>query len=187
MWAVTCRVALAVAVAATLAAPTPPEIGGAAPEFVVTPLSGSSFPFAEAARTHAAVVVVFLSVVCPYSKYFEEHLNELEATYGPKGVLFVGVNSNRTETPQEIAEHARKAGQKFPLMKDGGNHVADLLGANVTPEAFLFDREATLRYRGRVRSKLGSTDLKDALEAVLAGRRVKTPVAKAFGCSITRE
>ena len=48
-------------------------------------------------------------------------------------------------------------------------------------------REGRLRYRGRVRSKIGATDLKGALDAVLAGRPVKTPVAKAFGCAIVRE
>jgi thiol-disulfide isomerase/thioredoxin len=189
MLAVTLRAALAIVALAgsPSAAPAALEVGAAAPEFVVTPMSGSAFPFAEATKTHAAVVIVFLSVVCPYSQYFEDHLRQLDATYGPKGVMFVGVNSNRTETPEEVVEHAHKTGQTFPIMKDVGNHVADLLGAHVTPEALLFDREGRLRYRGRIRSKLGSTDLRDALDAVLAGRRVKTPVAKAFGCSITRE
>jgi thiol-disulfide isomerase/thioredoxin len=189
MQAVTLRAALAIAALAGSPSATPAalEIGAAAPDFVVTPVGGSAFPFAQATEAHAAVVVVFLSVVCPYSQYFEDHLRQLDATYGTKGVLFVGVNSNRTETPDEVVEHARKAGQTFPMMKDVGNHVADLLGAHVTPEALLFDREGRLRYRGRIRSKLGSTDLKDALDAVLSGRRVKTPVAKAFGCSITRE
>ena len=141
----------------------------------------------EAARTHAAVVVAFLSVVCPYSNSHEEVLREMDARYGPKGVLLVGINSNRTETAEEVAAHARLRGEAFPIMKDAGNKVADLFGARVTPEAFVFDAEAKLRYRGRIRSKIGATDLQDALEAVLAGRSVKTPVAKAFGCSIVRE
>lgn len=188
MVAVTSRAALAVALAGLLsAAPGVTEIGAVAPDFVVAPLGGTGFQFAEATRNHAAVVIVFLSVVCPYSQYCEDHLRELNASYGPKGILFIGVNSNRTETPEEVIEHARKARHIFPMMKDVGNQLADLLGAHVTPEALLFDREGRLRYRGRIRSKLGSTDLKDALDAVLAGRRVKTPVAKAFGCSITRE
>jgi peroxiredoxin len=163
------------------------EIGSVAPDFSVTPLEGAAFGFAEATRTHAAVVVVFLSVVCPYSNFNDAHLQELQASYASRGVLFLGINSNRTETTEEITEHARKVGQTFPMMKDAGNKVADLIGAHVTPEAFLFDRDGRLRYRGRVRSKIGSTDLKDALEAVLAGWHVKTPVAKAFGCTITRQ
>jgi thiol-disulfide isomerase/thioredoxin len=158
----------------------------AAPDFEVQPLDGAPFGFAEAVRTHAAVVVVFLSVVCPYSNAHEKHLLELQARYRPRDVMFVGMNSNRTETAEEVAAHARKAGVGFPMMKDTNNRVADLFGARVTPEAFVFDRSGELRYRGRIRSKIGSTDLQDALESVLGGRPVKTQVAKAFGCTIVR-
>ena len=163
------------------------EVGDVAPALTLTPLEGPSFVFSETARTHAAVVVVFMSVVCPYSNLHERYLGELDARYRPEGVLFVGVNSNRTETAAEMAAHARKGGPTFPMVKDKGNQVADLLGARVTPEAFLFDRDGRLRYRGRIRSKIGSTDLQNALDAVVAGKPVKTPVAKAFGCTIVRE
>jgi thiol-disulfide isomerase/thioredoxin len=162
------------------------EIGSPAPDFAVNPIEGAAFRFADAARTHAAVVVVFFSVVCPYSNYADDHLRELDARYGPRSVLFIGIDSNRTETVEEVAEHARKSGQTYPSFKDEDNRVADLLGARVTPEAFVFDRDGRLRYRGRVRSKMGATDLQAAIEAVVAGQPVKTTVAKAFGCAIVR-
>ena len=75
----------------------------------------------------------------------------------------------------------------FPIVKDAGNRLADLLSAQVTPEAFLFDNQGRLRYRGRVRSKIGTTELESALGDVLAGKPVRTPIAKAFGCAIQRE
>ena len=103
------------------------------PDFAVRPLEGPAFEFIEAARTHAAVVVVFLSVVCPYSNSHEEVLRDLDARYGSQGLLLVGINSNRTETVEEVAAHARLRGQAFPIMKDAGNKVADLFGARVTP------------------------------------------------------
>ena len=162
-------------------------IGVVAPDFVITPVKGTPFRFTEATSKHAAVVVVFFSVVCPYSNSSDVHLRELNAEYGSHGVLFVGMDSNRTESLEEVVAHAHKSQQTFLLMKDAGNKVADLLDARVTPEAFVFDPEGRLRYRGRVRSKIGETDLKDALDAILAGRPVKTPVAKAFGCAIVRE
>jgi len=163
------------------------EIGATVPAFSVTPVAGPAFDFAEATRTHRAVVVIFVSVVCPYSNYNESHLRELDARYGPDDVLFVGIDSNRTESAEELALHARKSRLLFPVMKDESNRVADLLGARATPEAFLFDQAGRLRYRGRVQSKQGSTELADALAAVVAGREVRTKVAKAFGCTIVRE
>src|SRR5262245_12979982 len=87
------------------------EIGSIGPDFTVTPIAGAPFRFADATRTHAATVVVFSSVVCPYSNSAGDHLRELNARYGARGVLFVGINSNRTETLEEVAEHARKGGQ----------------------------------------------------------------------------
>lgn len=163
------------------------EIGSAVPDFMVKPIESPAFSFAEAARTHAAVVVLFLSTVCPYSKYYADHLQELEAHFGKKGVLFIGVNSNRTETAEEVVAYARRRDHAFPMVKDAGSAIADVFGARVTPEAFLVDAEGRLRYKGRIRSKIGSTDLKDALEAMLARRPIRTPVAKAFGCAIQRE
>jgi alkyl hydroperoxide reductase subunit AhpC len=145
------------------------------------------FRITEATAAHSAVVIVFFSVLCPYSSASDRHLLDLHAEYQPRGVLFLGLDSNRTESLDEIAAHARTNRTPYPVMKDAGNRIADLLGARVTPEAFVVDHEGRLRYRGRVRSKVGSTDLRDALEAVVAGRPVKTPVAKAFGCSIVRE
>ena len=80
------------------AAPTSAlQVGEVAPEFVVRPLQGGAFGFVDATRTHAAVVVVFLSVVCPYANSHEQHLKDLELRFEPRGVLFVEIYSNRTE------------------------------------------------------------------------------------------
>src|SRR5262249_2135375 len=106
-------------------------IGSRVPEFLFVPLDGPEFAFAEAARAHAATVVVFMSVLCPYSNYNEAHLTEIEHRYGARGVLMVGVDSNRMETAGEITAHARARGFTLPLMKDEGHRVADLLDARV--------------------------------------------------------
>src|SRR5262249_44827384 len=53
---------------------------------------------------------------------------------------------------------ARRFG--FAMIKEEGHVVADRLGADRTPEAFLVDAQGTLRYRGWVKSKQDSPDLK---------------------------
>ena len=110
----------------------------------------------------------------------------MNGLYRERGVLFVGVNSNRTETPEETLAYAQQHGHAFPSVKDSDHHVADALGARVNPEAFLLDGDRRLRYRGQVFSKVGQPYLQRALDAVLAGRAVPTPSAKAFGCAIER-
>jgi peroxiredoxin len=163
-----------------------PEIGEAVPDFEVTSLAGQAVSLQAAVGEHKAVVVVFLSTVCPYARYFARHLRELGDAYGSRGVLFVGIYSNNWESREEVADDVREHEFAFPVAKDDGHHVADRLGAERTPEAYLVDSTGRLRYRGWVKSKQQSPDLQRALDAVLEGRRVARPVTKAFGCAVDR-
>ena len=161
-------------------------LGQPAPDFSATALDGTRVSLGQAVRSHRAVVVLFLSTVCPYANYFADHVAELDRTYGPKGVLFVGVNSNQFETAEEMIESARDRGHVFPIVRDGDASIANLFGARRTPEAFLLDAEGRLRYHGWVRSKLLSPDLQRALDAVLEGKSVRLAETKPFGCAIDR-
>jgi peroxiredoxin len=168
------------------AAAEPPAIGGEVPDFQATSLAGDALSLREAAARHKAVVLLFLSTVCPYANYFSPHLRQLAEDYAPRGVLFVGLYSNGWESRQEVVEHVREHGFVFPAIKDDHHAIADRLGATTTPEAFVLDSAGRLRYRGRVMSKQESPELRRAIEAVLEGRPVRTPVTKAFGCAIDR-
>jgi len=173
--------------AAAAAAPEePPAIGASVPDFEATTLEGQTVSLRSALEGHKVVIVLFLSTVCPYANYFASHVRELSESYGPRGVLFVGVNSNNWESRQEIIDHARERGFVFPMIKDERHVIADRLGADRTPEAFLVDATGRLRYRGWVKSKQESPDLQRALDAVLEGRPVRRAVTKAFGCAVDR-
>jgi peroxiredoxin len=162
----------------------PPAIGGEVPDLQATSLQGDPVSLRQAAAQHKAVVLLFLSTVCPYANYFSAHLKQLADEFGPRGVLFVALYSNGWESREEAAAHGREHGFAFPLVKDEGHAIADRLGATRTPEALVVDSAGRLRYRGRVMSKQESPELQRALEAVLAGRRVGRPETKAFGCAI---
>lgn len=140
----------------------------------------------DALRTHRAVVVLFLSTVCPYAKYFADHVGQMADKYQSGGVLFLGVNSNQFETAEEMVEFAAAHGHTFPLIRDPEARVADRLGASCSPEAYVVDPERRLRYHGWVQSKLRSPDLQLALDAVLGGKPVRLARTKAFGCAIDR-
>jgi hypothetical protein len=115
----------------------------------------------------------------------------LAREYGAKGVAFVGINSNRQESVEEIAGHAAQHGFTFPVLKDVGNVQADHFGAQVTPEIYVYDPGWVLRYHGRIDddrsgANVKSQDLRNALDAVLAGQTVPVVETKAFGCTIKR-
>lgn len=183
---------LAAGLALVASSATAVDIGSPAPVFHLTGLDGKPVSLAEAARTHKAVVVMFIATKCPYSNAYNERMKDLAASFGQKGVLFVGINSNKTEPEQEAREHARAHGHTFPIAKDPDNKVADLYDAKHTPEVFVVSPDGKLRYHGRIddnsedAAKVSSPDLKNALDALLAGKAVPVAETKAFGCSIKR-
>jgi peroxiredoxin len=161
-------------------------MGATVPDFRATTLDGSFFSLEESRRENVAVAVIFISTVCPYSNYFNARMRELATDLRTRGILLVGINSNASETEDEAREHAAKNGHTFPIVKDSKNTILDLLGARRTPEVFVIDHEGRLRYHGRIESKIGTPDLKNALEALIAGRPVRPAETKSFGCAIPR-
>jgi peroxiredoxin len=160
------------------------EIGATAPDFAMTTVEGKHFSLAEAEKTHGAVVVLFVSTICPYSNYYDDLVRDMSAELGKKGVAFVAINSGRVESLDEVKAHARAHGHTFDIIKDRDARIADLLDARRTPEAFLLDASGTLRYHGRIASKLSAPDLKVAVEELLAGKPIHPAETKAFGCAI---
>jgi peroxiredoxin len=163
------------------------EIGQAVPTFSGKTVQGSSFSLADAQKDHPAVVVVFRSTLCPYSNYYNDALRDLVGEFVPKGVLFVAIHSDRLETGDDILVHAKRHGHTFPVIRDPRGELARLLDARRTPEVFVLDQKGKLRYHGRIASKLGTPDLRNALDALLAGRAINPAETKSFGCSIRRD
>jgi len=138
-----------------------------------------------------ALVLMFIATQCPVSNAYNERMAALAKDYQPKGVAIVGINSNRQESTAEIATHASQHGLTFPILKDVDNVKADQFGAQVTPEIYVYDAGWKLRYHGRIDDNqrgdnIQSQDLRNALDAVLAGKEVPVKETKAFGCTIKR-
>ena len=103
------------------ALPRPLEIGAAAPPISrSTTLDGKAFSLAEAARGHKAVVVMFIATKCPYSNAYNDRMRDLAAAYEKQGVLFVGINSNKTEPEDEVRAHAQEARPRVPDREGSG-------------------------------------------------------------------
>jgi thiol-disulfide isomerase/thioredoxin len=149
----------------------------------------------QSTRDQKAVVVLFLGTECPINNAFLPRLAELHKEYADKGVAFVAINANVQDTPQVVAEHARKYAVPFPVLKDAGNVIADRFGARRTPEVFVLDAAGKVCYRGRIDDQFGigfkrpkplRRDLAEALDEVLAGKPVSVPTTDVAGCLIAR-
>lgn len=166
------------------------EIDKAAPLFTLKDVNGKEVKLADF-KSNKAVVVMFIATKCPYSNGYNERMQKLHTDYKDKGVAVLAINSNNTEPVAEMIEHAKKNGFTFTLMKDESNTVADQYGAEFTPETFLLDANLVVRYHGRIDNshkvaEANTQELRDAIDAVIAGKEVPKKETKAFGCSIKR-
>jgi peroxiredoxin len=187
--------ALAALLAAGPARAEDNAIGTTVERFTLPDTAGKAWSLPPAGDDAKAVVVVFLGTACPINNAFLPTLVHLHDEYGPKGVRFVAVNSLRQDSAERVAEHAGKHHLPFPVLKDASQVVADRFGARRTPEAFLLDAGRVIRYRGRIDDQFGfdyrrpkptHRELAEAIDAVLAGTPVATPVTAVEGCIIER-
>lgn len=163
----------------------------AAQTFPTLQLQSAGGQTAQVATAGKVTAVVFISTKCPVSNNYNDRMSALYRDYAGKGVQFVFVNSNQNESGAEVAKHVREVSFPFSVYKDEGNKVADLLKAEVTPHAYIIGKDSKVLYRGSIDdsqnpARVTKQPLRQALDAVLAGKPAPVAESKAFGCSIKR-
>ena len=152
---------------------------------------GNNYQLTVALKERKALVVAVTSTSCPLSKKYLPTLVKLEKDYGAKGVGFLLLDPIATDTAEEIQKQLAAAGFQGPCFHDKDGTHAKMLGLTTTTEVFVIDPTRTVVYRGAIDDQYGlgySTDapkhtyLKDALEAVLAGREPTVRATTAPGC-----
>src|SRR5260221_703456 len=103
-------------------------LGKEAPAFTLPDAGGTMHSLADT-RGSKATVIIWVSTECPVSNAYNGRMAALAKEYQTKGFAFIGVNSNKAETPQAIAAHAKEHDLTFPILKDSDNVVADKYGA----------------------------------------------------------
>jgi peroxiredoxin len=159
-------------------------------DFTLPDYNGKSHSLSDY-KDSTAIVIMFIATQCPVSNAYNTRMVRLYDDYHPKGIAFVGINSNKQESTEEVAEHAREHGFKFTILKDKNNVIADLFKAQVTPEIYVLNSQFGVLYHGRIddsrrEDDVKSQDLRQALDEILAGEKVLVTETKAFGCTIKR-
>lgn len=178
-------------------APEPPvpaptyHVGSRVDNLVLRDLKGGEHRLFDLGKESDLTVLMFIATQCPVSNAYNQRMVELNRDYAPRKVKFIGINSNRQEPIPEIEAHAAKNGFNFSVYKDEGNVLADLFGASVTPEIYVFDKSWTMRYHGRIDDnkeldKMTTRDLRNVMDSLLAGAPPPVTETKAFGCTIKR-
>lgn len=164
------------------------EIGTAFPDWTLTDSEGSEHSKAD--TKGKIVAYVFTSLDCPFSRGADPTIDALAKKYKDQGVVFLGVDSHKSTTPEELQKHREERGISYPILKDTGSAVAKAVGAKVTPEMFITDAKGNLQYHGPPDNRKSpegdpSEHYADAaLAALVKGDEVKTKEVSAWGCGI---
>jgi hypothetical protein len=141
-----------------------------------------------------AFVLVFTSTTCPLVQRYLPRLKELDEEFRDQGIQLVAVNVSPSDTVFDMATQAVEFDVPFPFVKDLDGNCAVACGVKRTPEVVVIDAEHRLRYRGRIDNshRLGGTsagpvtsELRDAIVSLLAGREIATTETPVDGCLIT--
>jgi peroxiredoxin len=142
-------------------------------------------------KNSKAIVLIFVATQCPVSNDYNTRMEAVYNDYKDKEITFLGINSNKQESIEEIKQHAKDKNLSFPILKDEKNIIADKLSATVTPEVYVLNGDFEVLYHGRIddsrkESEVKIKDLRTALDHVLDNKSVTNKRTKAFGCTIKR-
>jgi hypothetical protein len=149
--------------------------------------------------TGAASVIFFVATDCPISNTYAPEIQRVCRDYAPRGVscslIYEDVETSSTRLDDDVRKHLKEYRYSaVPAAVDRSRAIAKQAKATVTPQAVVIDRTGEIRYRGRIdnfyaafgktRQQVTEHDLRNALDAVLAGKPVAKPETEALGCYI---
>jgi len=169
-------------------------LGKPAIDFALPATDGRTYRLADFSKAQA-LVVFFTCNHCPYVIGSDEVTRQTAEKFAPRGVAFIGINSNSAAThPDDSFENMvkRMATHHFPWVytHDKTQETALAYGALRTPHFFVFDQDRKLVYTGREVDnpkdtvKMTVNDLENALDDLLTGRPITTPLTNPIGCNV---
>lgn len=173
------------------------DIGAQAPDFLLAGTDGYVYQLKDFDAS-PVLVVFFTCNHCPYVIGSDEVTRKTAEQFIPKGVAFVGINSNSAQTyPTDSFSHMvkRMEEQRFPwkYLYDPTQEIALRYGALRTPHFYVFDRNRKLIYTGRGvdsprdATKIKVNDLENALREHLEGKKISVPLTNPLGCNVKWE
>ena len=143
-----------------------------------------------------ALVIIFLCRHCPYVVHVMPEVVRLASDYLPRDIAFLGISANDAaahpdDSPANLAKMVAEKHIPFPILFDQSQSTARAFHAVCTPEFFIFDLARGLYYHGRLDGSTpgnnvpsDGSDLRHALESLLAGAPAPAPQHPSMGCNI---
>ena len=142
-------------------------------------------------KTADVLVIAFTCNHCPVANAYEDRFNKLAEKYRDKKVRFVAisVSDSPVDSLENMIKRAKDKGYKFDYLQDLSQDTARAYGAIVTPHLFVLDKDRKIAYMGAFDDSMNPAEVKkhyvqDAVDALLAGKRLEIKESLQFGCGI---
>jgi peroxiredoxin len=176
-----------------------PVVGKPAPDFKLKGLDGKEVVLAS--LKGKTVVLEWFNPGCPFVKkaHGVGSLVDTAQRHAGSGIVWLAINSGgagkQGAEPKQNVDAAKTWKMAHPVLLDPAGTVGKAYGATNTPHMFVIDKSGTVIYGGAIdnspdgekKSPEGGNLINyvdAALEDIAAGRPVRTPVTKAYGCSV---
>jgi peroxiredoxin len=177
-------------------------VGSQAPNFSLPGVDGKTHKLSDYASS-PILVVVFTCNHCPIAQMYEQRIEKMYEDYGKRGVAVVAIQGNdpkalligeldssdMSDTLPEMKARVAWKHLRYPYLYDGETQaVTRAYGPQATPHIFIFDKARKLRYEGRIDNsyrieQVKTTDARNAIDALLAGKEIAVSHTGTFGCS----
>lgn len=166
-------------------------LGDQLPDFELPDVYGRSHSLPSA----RPAVVVFTANLCPHARAWHPAIVDVAKEYAARGLAVFAVNSNDPRLiPEDAPDSMRRRHETedwgpVPYLVDADQELARRFGAESTPDVFLLDADRTLVFRSPPDDDYENPSvpggwLRDAVEAVLDGRRPPERPSTSVGCPI---
>jgi hypothetical protein len=142
-----------------------------------------------------ANVLFFITNDCPISNGYAPEIGSIVKAYAEKGIGFYVVQVDPDLSTEDARKHAKLYNLPCPVVIDRKHELVKATGVTITPEVAVMMPGGTLAYRGRIddqypglgkkRIAPAERNLREALNAIVAGTPVKVARTEAVGCSIS--
>ena len=143
------------------------------------------------------LLVIFSCNTCPFVVMWEDRYAQLEEKCAETGLGMVYINSNQAkrdgdDSVEAMKAHAKKMDYSYPYLIDENSALANAFGAKTTPHIYLFNKDNELVYKGAIDDNYKNIEavkepyLLNAIDELLAGKKISLAETKAVGCSIKR-
>ncbi len=173
------------------------KIGDAVADFALRNVNGKTVSLASYPSAKG-FLIVFTCNHCPFSRAYEDRLEELNHEFSFKGYPLIAINPNDPEAYEEdsfvnMQKRAEEKNYSFAYLSDEKQTTAKAFGAQRTPQAFVLKREGDkhiLSYSGAIddnaQDKAGVIRhyVRDALESIIGNKPVMIPATRPVGCAV---